>query len=83
MAFIILLPIFETMFTKVSNFKLAELTDLYQMMRSIEETLRDARRLIGWSDAMTVYEAGDRIISNQRAITEKRKGKGGQSDATA
>lgn len=26
-AFIILLPIFETMFTKVSNFKLAELTD--------------------------------------------------------
>ena len=60
----------------ISEMTLAELTDLYQMMRSIEETLRDARRLIGWSDAMTVYEAGDSIIEEQAKIGEKRKQNG-------
>ena len=60
----------------ISEMTLAELTDLYQMMRSIEETLRDARRLIGWSDAMTVYEAGDSIIEEQTKIGENRKQNG-------
>ena len=60
----------------ISDMTLEQLTDLYQMMRSIEETLRDARRLIGWSDAMTVYEAGDSIIEEQAKIGEKRKQNG-------
>ena len=42
----------------VSEMTLEELTDLYRTMRAIDETLRDARKLIGWSEAETVYEAG-------------------------
>ena len=52
---------------------LSELTEMYEILRSIEETLQDARKLIGWGDAETVYEAGDSIIAEQNAITAKRK----------
>ena len=52
---------------------LGELTEMYEILRSIEETLQDARKLIGWGDAETVYEAGDSIIAEQNAITAKRK----------
>ena len=53
---------------------LGELTEMYEILRSIEETLQDARKLIGWGDAETVYEAGDSIIAEQASITAKRKG---------
>lgn len=52
---------------------LSELTEMYEILRSIEETLQDARKLIGWGDAETVYEAGDSIIAEQNAITAQRK----------
>ena len=51
---------------------LSELTEMYEILRSIEETLQDARKLIGWGDAETVYEAGDSIIAEQNAITAQR-----------
>lgn len=51
----------------------SELTEMYEILRSIEETLQDARKLIGWGDAETVYEAGDSIIAEQASITAKRK----------
>lgn len=57
----------------VSDMTLEELTELYRTMRSIDETLRDARKLIGWSDAESVYDAGDSIISEQNKIAESRK----------
>ena len=60
----------------VSEMTLAELTDIYRTMRAIDETLQDARKLIGWSEAETVYEAGDKIIDGQRSITRKRKSEG-------
>ena len=52
---------------------LSELTEMYEILRSIEETLQDARKLIGWGDAETIYEAGDSIIAEQRSIAAKRK----------
>ena len=50
-----------------------ELTEMYEILRSIEETLQDARKLIGWGSAETVYEAGESIIAEQANITAKRK----------
>ena len=57
----------------LSEMTLGELEEMYDILRSIEETLQDARKLIGWGDAETVYEAGDAIIAEQNAITAKRK----------
>lgn len=53
---------------------LDELTEMYETLRAIEETLQDARKLIGWGDAENVYEAGDAIVSEQNKITQSRKG---------
>ena len=55
---------------------LVELKEFRHILRAIDETLQDARKLIGWGEADSVYDAGDRIIDDQRAITKKRKGKG-------
>ena len=63
----------------ISEMTLGELNELYQTMRAVEETLRDARRLIGWGEADLVYDAGDKIIAEQKDITVKRKGKGENS----
>ena len=66
----------------IENFKgkplremsLDELTEMYEILRAIDDTLRDARKLIGWGDAEGVYEAGDAIVAEQQAITKSRKG---------
>ena len=50
-----------------------ELAEMYEILRGIDETLADARKLIGWGDAESVYEAGDSIVAEQNAITQKRK----------
>ena len=50
-----------------------ELTEMYEILVAIDETLRDARKLIGWGDAENVYEAGDAIVEEQRKITADRK----------
>lgn len=60
----------------LSEMTLAELKELRITLRAIEETLRDARKLIGWGEAELVYDAADAIITGQKKITEKRKGKG-------
>ena len=60
----------------LKEMSLDELTEMYEILRGIEETLQDARKLIGWGDAENVYEAGDAIVSEQNQITEsRRKGK--------
>ena len=60
----------------LNEMTLVELKEFRHILRAIDETLQDARKLIGWGETDSVYDAGDRIISDQRAITEKRKGKG-------
>ncbi len=50
-----------------------ELYDMYDILRSIEETLADARKLIGKGEAADVYETGYAIIGEQDTIARKRK----------
>lgn len=57
----------------LKDMSLAELREMYETLRAIEETLRDARKLIGYGDAVDVYEAGDAIVAEQKEITKKRK----------
>ena len=40
-----------------------ELAEMYEILVAIDETLADARKLIGWGDAETVYEAGTGLLS--------------------
>ena len=58
----------------LNEMSLDELNTMYEILRAIEETLQDARKLIGWGDAETVYEAGDAIVAEQDKITKSRKG---------
>lgn len=58
----------------LNEMSLDELMGMYEILRAIEETLQDARKLIGWGDAENVYEAGDSIVAEQNAITKSRKG---------
>ncbi len=51
----------------------SELERMYEILHSIDETLREARKLIGWKEAVDVYESGDVIISEQKKIAGKRK----------
>ena len=60
----------------IADMTLDELNELYRTMKAIEETLRDARKLIGWTDAESVYDAGDSIINEQRDIAATRKQNG-------
>lgn len=53
---------------------LDELKEMYEILRGIEKTLQNARKLIGWGDAENVYEAGDAIVAEQTEITNSRKG---------
>ena len=57
----------------LSDMTLSELEEMYDILKSINETLKEARKLIGWGDASDVYEAGDAIIEEQNAITKGRK----------
>lgn len=58
----------------LKEMKLDELAEMYEILRAIEETLQDARKLIGWGDAENVYEAADAIVAEQDTITKSRKG---------
>jgi hypothetical protein len=57
----------------LSEMSLSELSEMYGYLRSIDETLRNARKLIGEKEAADAYEAGDKIIEEQRSIAAKRK----------
>ena len=57
----------------IADMTLEDLTNLYDIMRSIDETLREARKLIGTTNAQNVYDVGDAIIAGQQAINAKRK----------
>ena len=57
----------------LSDMSLEELTQLYDILRSVYETLRDARKLIGQNEAKSVYEVGDAIAEEQASIAKSRK----------
>ena len=57
----------------LAEMSLDELSEMYEILVAIDETLADARKLIGWGDAENVYEAGDAIVAEQNTITQKRK----------
>ena len=57
----------------LSDMSLEELTQLYDILRSVYETLRDARKLIGQNEAKSVYEVGDAIAEEQAIIAKSRK----------
>ena len=57
----------------LSDMSLEELTQLYDILRSVYETLRDARKLIGQNEAQSVYEVGDSIAAEQASIAKSRK----------
>lgn len=57
----------------ITDMTLDELNELYHTMRSIDETLQDARKLIGEGEAEDVYEVGDDIADEQEKIASKRK----------
>ena len=57
----------------LADMTLAELEEMYDILKSINGTIMEARKLIGWGDMSSVYEAGDTIVSEQEAITKSRK----------
>lgn len=57
----------------LSDMSLAELEELYETLRAVQETIRDAKKVIGWGDASDVYAAGDKIAAEQKSIVDKRK----------
>ena len=57
----------------LSDMTLTELEEMYDILKSINDTLREARKLIGWGDASEVYAAGETIIAEQEEITKGRK----------
>ncbi len=57
----------------LADMEYEELVMFFDILKSINETLRDARKLIGRTDAQTVYEAADSIIAEQSKITKSRK----------
>ena len=52
---------------------LEELEEMYSILKSIDSTLKEARKTIGWADAQDIYEAGDAIAKEQIEIAQKRK----------
>ena len=66
----------ETFDGKVlSDLNIDQLREIYETLRSITETLADARKLIGFGQDVDVYEAGDEILAEQANIRKKRKNK--------
>ena len=57
----------------LSEMTLEELSEMYDMLKAIEGTLRDARKLIGKADAKTIQEAADDIVAEQEQVAKKRK----------
>lgn len=57
----------------LKDMTLDELQIMYEILRSVDETLLDARKLIDFGEKADVYEAGDSIIDEQRGITQSRK----------
>ena len=52
---------------------LDELEEMYSILKSIDETLKEARKTIGWAEAQDIYEAGDAIVKEQAEIVKSRK----------
>ncbi len=57
----------------IADMTLDELRELYEILRSISDTLADARKIIGISEAATIYEYGDGIIAEQAKIAKSQK----------
>ena len=58
----------------IKEMNLSELEEMYDLLKSIEGSLKDARKLIGENEAGDVYKAGDSIIAEQWKIQKSRKG---------
>lgn len=58
----------------IKEMDLSELEGMYDLLKSIEGSLKDARKLIGENEAGDVYKAGDSIIAEQWKIQKSRKG---------
>ncbi len=57
----------------IADMSIDELNDMYYILRSIDEMLQDARKLIGYTEADNVYEVGDAIAAEQFDIANGRK----------
>lgn len=57
----------------LSDMSLSELTEMYDVLKSINETLQDARKLIGRAEAKDIYESADAIAAGQAKIKAGRK----------
>ncbi len=62
---------------KLTEMSLEELSILYEVLNSINDILQDAKLLIGFGEAVDIYEAADSIVSEQGAIAAKHR-KGGK-----
>lgn len=68
-----LAEILESGNRSLADLDIDELRDVYDTLRSVAETIRDARKLIGFRENVDVYEAGDAIIEEQKNIADSRK----------
>ena len=57
----------------LSEMSLDELEEMYSILKSIDSTLKEARKTIGWADVQDIYEAGDAIVREQAEIEKSRK----------
>lgn len=60
----------------LSEMSLEELEKMYSTLKSIRETLNDAKKIIGEAEAKSIYEAGDEIVAEQNKILEARNKRG-------
>ena len=58
---------------RLHDMTIDELREMYAKLCSIDETLRNARKLIGFDEAVEVHEATDAIIAEQEEIASRRK----------
>lgn len=57
----------------LAEMSLDELGKMYEILKSIQDVIMDARKLIGMNERYDVYEATDAIAAEQQAITDGRK----------
>lgn len=57
----------------IADMTLDDLNVLYEILRSIDDTLRDARKVIGLEDFEYAADVGEAIIDEQREVRSNRK----------
>lgn len=59
----------------ISEMSRSELEEMYEILKSIAGVIVDARKLIGVTEAKSIYEAADGIIAEQFDVISSRKNK--------